>query len=94
MLPPGQIDTFVRQRLSVGNKLGITKQSFFYKTKQVTNSFTCNCNWRRFVQGSAKEWSLGCVKHVSFARGGQDLGFKKPRDHSLADPCTKITYRI
>ena len=39
------------------------------------------------LQGSAKEWSLGCVKRAPAARGGQDAGITQPRDHSLADPC-------
>ena len=43
------------------------------------------------IQGSAKEWSLGCVKRAPAARGGQDAGITQPRDHSLADPCNLIT---
>ena len=39
------------------------------------------------VQGSAKDWTLGCVKRAPAARGGQDVGITQPRDHSLADPC-------
>ena len=39
------------------------------------------------LQGSAKEWTLGCVKRASAATGGQDAGITQPRDHSLPDPC-------
>ena len=39
-----------------------------------------------YMQGSAKEWILGCVKHAPAARGGQDAKITQPRDHSLADP--------
>ena len=42
------------------------------------------------VQGSAKEWSLGCVKRAPVARGGHDAGITQPRDHSLADPCSRV----
>ena len=44
------------------------------------------------LQGSAKEWSLGCVKRAPAARGGQDAGITQPRDHSLADPCIAKQY--
>ena len=44
---------------------------------------------RHAVQGSAKEWTLGCVKRAPVARGDQDAGITHPRDHSLADPCNK-----
>ena len=37
------------------------------------------------LQGSAKEWSLGCVPPL--AAGAR---FTQPRDHSLADPCIRI----
>ena len=40
------------------------------------------------LQGSAKEWSLGCVKRAPAAKGGQDAEITQPRDDSLADPCT------
>ena len=43
------------------------------------------------LQGSAKEWSLGCVKLALAAGGAQDAGITQPRDHSLADPCTVLT---
>ena len=46
------------------------------------------------VQGSAKEWSLGCVKRAPAARGGQDAVLTKLRDHSLADPCTTQSIRL
>ena len=39
------------------------------------------------VQGSAKEWSLGCVKRAPAARG-QDAEITQPRAYSLAEPCT------
>ena len=45
-----------------------------------------------YVQGSAKEWSLGCVKRARAARGGQDVGITQPRDHSLADPCFETKF--
>ena len=38
------------------------------------------------IQGSAKEWSLGCVQRALAARGGQDAGITQPRDNYLADP--------
>ena len=41
------------------------------------------------LQGSAKEWSLGCVKCAPAARGGQDAGITQPGEHSLADPCER-----
>ena len=44
------------------------------------------------VEGSAKEWSLGCVKRAPAAREGQDAGITQPRDHSLADPCMHLHY--
>ena len=33
---------------------------------------------RRKIHGSAKEWSLGCVKRALAARGGQDAGITQP----------------
>ena len=33
-----------------------------------------------YVLGSAKEWSLGCVKRAPVARGGPDTGIAQPRD--------------
>ena len=39
------------------------------------------------IQGSAKEWSLRCVKRAPAARGNQDMGITQSRDRSLADPC-------
>ena len=41
-----------------------------------------------YVQRSAKEWSLGCVKRAPAARCGQGAGITQPRAHSLADSCT------
>ena len=34
----------------------------------------------RNIQGSAKEWSLGCVKRAPAARGSQDAGITQPRE--------------
>ena len=42
------------------------------------------------IQGSAKEWSIGCVKCALAAREGQDAGFTQPRPHSLPDPFKSI----
>ena len=39
------------------------------------------------LQGSAKEWSLGCVKRAPTARVIRDMGITQPKDHYLADPC-------
>ena len=39
----------------------------------------------KYVQGSAKEWTLGCVKRNPVAREGQDAEITQPGDHSLAD---------
>ena len=38
------------------------------------------------VQGSDKEWSLGCVKRAPAARGDQGAGIMQPRDHSQPIP--------
>ena len=38
--------------------------------------------------------ALGCVKHVSAARGGQDMVITKPRVHSLADPSTEQRKKV
>ena len=35
------------------------------------------------IQGSAKEWSLGCVKRAPVARGVQDAGITQPRDNQF-----------
>ena len=40
------------------------------------------------VQGSAKEWSLGCVIPASRPPLSAGARFTQPRDHSLANPCT------
>ena len=40
----------------------------------------------RYVQGLAKEWSLGCVNLPPAARGSQQAGFTQPRDHYFAQP--------
>ena len=42
----------------------------------------------KYLQGSAKEWSLGCVKRAPDARGSQDTGITQPGNHSLASPCS------
>ena len=44
----------------------------------------------RYVQGLAKEGSLGCVKRAPVARGAQDAELTQPRDHYLANPCTSL----
>ena len=46
------------------------------------------------LQGSAKEWSLGCMKCAHTARGGQEAGITQPRDHSLGDPCTEGEIKV
>ena len=46
------------------------------------------------IQGSAKEWPLGCVKRSPAARGSQDTGITQPRDHSLTDPCNHVHRKI
>ena len=43
-----------------------------------------------YVQGLAKEWFIGCVKHAPAVRGGQDAEITQPRDYSLANPCTFV----
>ena len=35
------------------------------------------------VQGSFKEWSLGCVKCAPAARGGQNAGITQPVDQGI-----------
>ena len=42
------------------------------------------------VQGSAKEWSLGCVIPASWLPLAAGVGFTQPRDHSLADRFTSV----
>ena len=39
------------------------------------------------IQGSAKEWSLGCVIPASWSPLAAGAHFTQTRDHSLADPC-------
>ena len=39
-----------------------------------------------YIQGSAKEWSLGCVIPASWPPLAAGARFTQPRDHSLADP--------
>ena len=41
---------------------------------------------------SAKEWSLGCVIPASWPPLAAGVRFTQPRDHSLADPCTYISF--
>ena len=41
------------------------------------------------VQGSVKEWSLGCVIPASLPALATGAHFTQPRDHSLANPCTR-----
>ena len=38
----------------------------------------------QYVQGSV----LGCVNSPPAASGSQEAGFKQPRDHSFAQPCS------
>ena len=38
------------------------------------------------LQGSAKEWSLGCVIPASWSPLSAGVRFTQPRDHSLDDP--------
>ena len=38
------------------------------------------------VQGSAKEWSRGCVNLRAVAGVSQEAGFTQPRDHSFVQP--------
>ena len=38
------------------------------------------------IQGSAKEWSIGCVKLAPADRGGQDAGITQPRDNFFVIP--------
>ena len=42
------------------------------------------------IQGSAEEWSLGCVIPASWLPLATGACFTQPRDHSLADPCTIV----
>ena len=42
------------------------------------------------LQGSAKEWSLGCVIPASWLPLAAGARFTQPRDHCLADPCTGL----
>ena len=42
------------------------------------------------LQGSAKEWSLGCVIPASWPPLAAGARFTQPRDHSLAGPCIRI----
>ena len=41
-------------------------------------------------QGSAKEWSLGCVIPASWPPLAAGAGFTQPKNHSLADPCITV----
>ena len=45
------------------------------------------------VQGSAKEWSLGCAIPASYLPLAAGTCFTQPRDHSLADPCKSRSRR-
>ena len=44
------------------------------------------------IQRWTKEWSLGCVNLCPAARVSKEAGFKQPRDHSFAQPCTSLLY--
>ena len=46
------------------------------------------------VQGSAQEWSLGCVNSQPVARGSREAGFTQPRDHYLAWPCVYYIHTV
>ena len=43
------------------------------------------------VQGSAKEWSLGCVIPASWSPLAAEAHFTQPRDNFLPDPCTSLS---
>ena len=43
-----------------------------------------------FIQGSATEWSLGCVIPASWLTVAEGGHFTQPRDHSFAQPCTDV----
>ena len=49
---------------------------------------------KMYVQGWAKEWSLGCVNSRPAARGSQEEKFTHPRDHSFAQPCNSRLFAI
>ena len=59
---------------------------------------TCNRHKHKYqncvlhLQGSAKEWSLGCVIPASWPPLAAGARFTHPRDHSLADPCIRILW--
>ena len=57
------------------------------KKKKTEDAEDTRCVSQYVVQGSAKEWSLGCVNSPPAARGSQEAGFTQPRDHSLAQAC-------
>ena len=40
------------------------------------------------LQGSAKEWSLGCANPASWLPLAAEGEFTQPRDHSFAQLCT------
>ena len=42
----------------------------------------------KYIQGWAKEWSLGCVNSRPAARRSQEAVFTQPRDHSFAQTFT------
>ena len=44
-----------------------------------TRTLFCVVEGMCTVQGSAKEWALGCVKRAPAAKGGQDAGITQPR---------------
>ena len=41
-----------------------------------------------YIQGWAKEWSLGCVNSRPAARESLEAGFTQPRAHLIAHMCT------
>ena len=52
------------------------------------------CITSEYIQGWAKEWSLGCVNSPPAARESQEAGFTQPRVHFLAHPCMVWSQRL
>ena len=48
----------------------------------------------RVYQGSAKEWSLGCVIPAYWPPLAAGARFTQPRAHSLADPCKSCPFSV
>ena len=79
-------DSHILAASCLGGAFHATLGPFFGRS--LYYSFSDNYS-RTTLQGSAKDWSLGCVKRTPSARGVQDAGITQPRDHSLADPCNR-----